>query len=410
MVGVNRLIVSLDFGHSRLEVGELVMQNRKIYFKYYQEFLRKGIHISPFKLPLSDRIQTLETDVFEGLFGVFNDSLPDGWGRLLVDRKLLAAGINLAEVSPLDRLAIVGKNGMGALTYEPALESKEGADFSMDLDDIALEARNVLQGQGSAIIESLVNLGGSSGGARPKVFVKYNPETDRLSYGEDPLPEGYEDWIIKFPSSNDPVDVANIEFAYYRMALASGLKMSPSRLFEGKSGKVYFGTKRFDRTDKGRLHMHSASGLMHDNFRLSNLDYGHLMDAAFRLENSVEAYEKVLRMAAFNVFSHNRDDHSNNFSFLMDKTGRWQLSPVYDLTFSYSSHGFHSTTVAGEGKNPGSGQLKELAEVFGVRSCINLIEQVKETISQWPEYAREADLTRQSKNEIGKILLSNLKL
>lgn len=129
------------------------------------------------------------------------------------------------------------------------------------------------------------------------------------------------------------------------MAIDAGLYMASFRLFTSKSGKKYFGTKQFDRIGNHRLHLHSAAGLMHDNFRLSNLDYGHLMDEAFKLENDVHAYEKILRLAAFNVFAHNRDDHSKNVSFLMNHEGKWQLVSVYDLTFSMSSHGFHSTTI-----------------------------------------------------------------
>ena len=144
------------------------------------------------------------------------------------------------------------------------------------------------------------------------------------------------------------------------MAVTAGIEMSECKLFKGKSGQHYFGTKRFDRINNRRIHVHTASGLMHDNFRASTMDYGHLMDYAFLLEKHVKAYEKVFRLAAFNVFAHNLDDHSKNFSFLMNNKGEWQFAPAYDLTYSYSSYGFHSTMVAGESQNPGAKHLMKL--------------------------------------------------
>jgi serine/threonine-protein kinase HipA len=184
-------------------------------------------------------------------------------------------------------------------------------------------------------------------------------------HGEDNLPEDYDEWIIKFPSSSDSRKIANIELACHRMALLAGIAMSECHLFKGKSGQVYFGTKRFDRVADKHLHAHTASVLIHDNFRMSTMDYGHLMDCAFRLEKHMKTYEKVFRLAAFNVYSHNRDDHSKNLSFLMNAKGEWQFSPAYDLTFSYSGYGFHSTMIAGESKNPGRKDLMKLATLLG---------------------------------------------
>ncbi len=187
------------------------------------------------------------------------------------------------------------------------------------------------------------------------------------------LPDGYEHWMIKFPSSFDRLDISTIEFAYYKMALDSGIKMSKSELFTGVSGKTYFGTRRFDRHVNDRLHLHSAAGMMHDNFRLSNLDYGNLMECAFRLERDVNAYEKILRLAAFNVFANNRDGHSKNFSFLMDSNGNWKVAPAYDLTFSSSGHGMHSTMVAGESANPTKKHFLGLIQSDNLRCFFNYL-------------------------------------
>jgi len=400
MTGINKLFVSLLLEGNSFEVGELVLSEQKIYFRYNADFLKAGLNLSPIKLPFSGDIVSADKQPFDGLFGVFNDSLPDGWGRLLLDRNLSAKGIDIAKITPLDRLAYVGSRGIGALVYRPEIKPENTADPVPELDIIAAEMNHILQGTSSEIIEELFILGGSSGGARPKIFAAYNPLTNDLIHGLDNIPEDYDEWIIKFPSSSDNREIANIEFSYHKMALLAGIEMSECRLFKGKSEQVYFGTKRFDRVAGKRLHTHTASGLMHDNFRMSTMDYGHLMDCAFRLEKHVKAYEKVFRLAAFNVYSHNRDDHSKNFSFLMNEQGEWQFAPAYDLTFSYSGYGFHSTMIAGESKNPGRKELMKLATHFGLKNAGPVIEEVQEAIGQWGAIASEQGITKETRNTI----------
>lgn len=334
--------------------------------------------------------------------------MPDGWGRLLLDRSLASKGIDISGITPLDRLAFVGSTGMGALIYQPEVEPDKNSGPIPELDLLATEMNQILQGASSDIIEELFILGGSSGGARPKVFVGYNPHSGDLIHGLNNLPDGYEYWIIKFPSSSDNPEIANIEFAYHKMALQASIQMSECRLFKGKSGKVYFGTKRFDREGGKRLHTHTASGLMHDNFRMSTMDYGHLMDCAFRLERHVKAYEKIFRLAAFNVYSHNHDDHSKNFSFLLDEKGEWQFAPAYDLTFSNSAYRFHSTMIAGESQNPGRKELMKLANHFGLKNADVVIEEVQDAITQWPTIARECGVSKNNildiQNALSKIM------
>lgn len=319
-----------------------------------------------------------------------------------MDRTLTAKGILLQDVSPLQRLAHVGLKGMGALTYRPQIETSAQEVFQVELDAISKEMNAVLEGASSSIIEELYEMGGSSGGARPKILVGYNPETDHLIHGTDTLPESYEHWLIKFPSSNDRQDIAQIEYAYHKMAVAAGISMASSRLFTTASGNRFFGTKRFDRTGNKRLHMHSAAAMLNDNFRYSTMDYGNLMDATFRLEQDVAGHEKVLRIAAFNLFTHNRDDHSKNISYLMDSEGKWELAPAYDLTYSNSSHGMHSTTIAGESANPTRKHLKELASDFSMKNGTAILEQLPDTASQWKLFAKDADVTRQSMELIDK--------
>ena len=404
MEQIKKIYVSIQFDAEEIEVGELVSENKLTYFRYYPSFVKRGLEISPIKLKLNTDINKGNEIPFDGLFGVFFDSLPDGWGKLLLDRTLTARGISIAHLTPLDRLAYVGNQGMGALLYKPEISVEKLADFRIELDEIAHATQQIIAGTASEVLDELFKLGGSSGGARPKILVGYNPTTQHLVNASKELPPGYEHWLIKFPSSSDSSDIANIEYAYYKMAIDTGIEMSACQLFKGSSGKVYFGTKRFDRQGNNRLHLHSAAGMMHDNFRLSVLDYGHLMDCAFQLERDIKAYEKILRLAAFNVFANNRDDHSKNFSFLMDATGTWRLAPAYDLTFSYSGHGMHSTMVAGESAHPTREHLMKLATYFKIKNAHLIIDEVQDVVKNWKKYADLYDVRNNSKNSIQKVI------
>ena len=404
MEHVKKIIVSIQFSKSEIELGELVSEGRNIYFKYYTDFITKGIEISPIKLKVNTAINKADALPFDGLFGVFADSLPDGWGKLLLDRALTAKRIDISDLTMLDRLAFVGSKGMGALIYKHEIDDGSHKQFEFELDKIAKATQKIISGTATEILDELYILSGSSGGARPKIVVGYNPKTQHIMAAEKDLPFGYEHWLIKFPSSSDKADIANIEFAYYKMALDAGIEMSECKLFKGKSGQVYFGTKRFDRIGNHRLHMHSAAGIMHDNFRFSKLDYGHIMDCAFILERDVNAYEKILRLAAFNVFAHNRDDHSKNISFLMNDTGHWKVAPAYDLTFSSSAHGMHSTMISGESANPTKQHLIDLANYFKIKNASYIIDDIQEVIYNWKDYANQYNISADSKNRIQKVI------
>ena len=410
MKAINQIKVSLLFDNNPKKIGDLIADSGKIYFKYDVGFLNSALEISQFKLPLKEEIVSASSIPFDGLFGVFNDSLPDGWGRLLLDRTLNSRNQSSFQISPLDRLAFIGKKGMGALIYEPEIENENHFSNTIELDYIASEMEHILEGAISDIIEELFAFGGSSGGARPKITVGYNPITEQIIHGTNNLPDGYEHWIIKFASSQDFVDAAQVEYAYYLMAVSAGIEMTTCKLFHGKSGKFYFGTKRFDRIGNQRLHLHSASGLLHDDFRMSTMDYGHLMDAGFQLEKHVQVYEKVLRLAAFNLYSHNRDDHSKNFSFLMDNAGKWNFAPAYDLTFSSSSRGWHSTSFAGEYQNPTQNHLLELAATFGLKKPMNIINEVQNAVANWKQYAKNSNVSSYTNTTIEKRIQELLRL
>lgn len=399
----NIINVSIQFYKTKIEVGTLIMENRLVHFKYKDEFLTLGLNLSPIKLQFNNSIQIANPDPFNGIFGVFDDSLPDGWGMLLLNRALEKQGLSLSDINILDQLAYVGDKGKGALIYSPAINNKDKYSDKITIDRLKSGIDEVYNGSSSEVIEELMFLGGSSGGARPKVNIGYDPNKDEIMHGYNSLPKGFEHWILKFPNSEDPKDIANIEYAYYKMALAANIKMSECRLLESAiTGQHVFATKRFDRIGNNRIHMHSMAGLTHDNFRRSSIDYGHIMDTAYTLEKSATARKKVLRLAAFNVYSHNRDDHSKNVSWLMDSSGKWTLAPAYDLTYSSTAIDEHSTLVAGEGANPGRHHILELAEEFSIRKPAKIIEEVQESIAQWPRIAKACGVSKKSIKRIQK--------
>ena len=325
--------------------------DRVVAFEYDSDWLNNGFSISPFSLPLIKKVFIPKYDPFGGLFGIFNDSLPDGWGRLLVDRLFLKNKINPNEIDNLNRLAVVQDSGMGALTYKPEHRFESGNSIQ-DYDILAQECSKILESQNSDNLDELFILGGSSGGARPKILTSIDNE----------------DWIIKFPSSSDPKNIGEKEYQYSLCAKDCGINMTETRLFPSKICSGYFGIKRFDRKNGKKVHMVSVSGLLETSHRLPNLDYNTLMKLTLELTRNYQDIEQLFRLMCFNVFANNRDDHSKNFSFLYDDTKKeWHLSPAYDLTYSFSFNGEHATTINGEGKNPTLEDILAIAKNIGLK-------------------------------------------
>lgn len=377
----------------RKQVGRLIQNGRQYQFEYDSQFLSTGLELSPFKLPLKQGTQTGQDVCFEGLFGLFNDSLPDGWGRLLLDRSLARAGINIAQLTPLDRLRYVGSSGMGALSYEPVINGNLGSYPPIDFDQLSDESRAFLDENDDQYAEDLLRLNGSSAGARPKVCVDV----------------GGESWIVKFRSSTDLRDIGPIEYAYWLMAKEVGLDVPDAKLFPSRRGSGFFGCKRFDRNGSRRVHMHSISGLLGADHRLPSLDYEEILKATSALTKSSSQVEQQFRRAVFNVLIHNRDDHAKNFSFLMSEGGSWKLSPAYDMTFSSGPAGEHCTTIMGEGKYPAYAHLNQLAASQGIAEDIThkIIQEVSSVVKRWDEFSKSAGVSETSRKMI-KAALSTI--
>lgn len=353
-------------------VGTLAMTaDHKAAFQYSEEWIENGFPISPFSLPLKKQVFVPTKDYFDGLFGVFADSLPDNWGRLLLDRLLRAHKQNPDKLTVLDRLAIVGKSGMGALTYYP--EKKIDEQYGdVDLDELAEQCRKILNTEYSDRLDELYRLGGTSGGARPKIMTTVNGE----------------EWIIKFPAHVDGENAGKMEYDYSCCAKKCGIIMSETRLFPSEKCEGYFGIKRFDRiSDKNgtkRIHMLTAAALLELNFEQPSLDYHSLMKLTKILTRDNEKdIREMFRRMCFNVLAHNRDDHSKNFTYLYDdEKDRWSLSPAYDLTYSNTYYGEHTTTVDGNGRNPGRKELLTVGIAAGMKKevCIESMDMVEKCV------------------------------
>ena len=355
-------------------VGTLALAaNHKVVFQYDDSWLEQGFSISPFSLPLENQVFVPTKDYFDGLFGVFADSLPDHWGRLLLKRLLLAHEQNPDKLTVIDRLAIVGKSGMGALTYYPEQSFSEEND-NTDLDELAFQCQKILHTEYSDKLDELYRLGGTSGGARPKIMTTINDE----------------DWIIKFSAHVGGENAGKMEYDYSCCARKCGITMSETKLFPSEVCEGYFGIKRFDRisdiSGTKRVHMLTAAALLELDFEQPSLDYHSLMKLTKIItRDNTDDVENMFRRMCFNVFAHNRDDHSKNFTYLYDESAdSWRLSPAYDLTYSNTYYGEHTTTVDGNGRNPGKKELLAVGTMAGMKKelCMDIITEIKSCVNE----------------------------
>ena len=359
-----KLAVSFQFAPGeKIPVGTLSDFGRDTVFEYDAAFLSRGINPAPFRLPLRSGVQAYDRTGNMETFGLFEDSLPDGWGRRLVDVAFRKRHGRRPTV--LERLACVGSNGMGALVYEPE-EGVAEEVAACDLSTLAKSAMAFDAGRAEDVLPAVRKAGGSSGGARPKAFIGFNPTTGEVCPEGVALPAGFEHWIVKFTTRRDGKNAGVEEYRYYEKAVAAGVTMMPSRLIETRAG-TFFATKRFDRTNTGgRLHFASAAGLLHADYRTPGDEYSLLFKLTDALLHDHSAKEELFRRVTLNVLEHNRDDHLKNFGFLMDAEGHWSLAPFYDFTYSDGPNGWQTLSVAGVGENPTQKDLDRLAKEVGL--------------------------------------------
>lgn len=403
MVPVKKLEVWRTYSDGRsLLVGQLAQNRQGIYFQYDNHYLKEGQDLSPFFLKFDSSLQLANPQFHQGMFGTFADSIPDGWGLLLMDRIFRQTGLVPTQITPMDRLAFIGNRGMGALSYRPAFELQKEDQALHKISELGLEAQAIFDGQTSEVLSALVNAG-SSCGARPKAQLYLYP--DKKNFCSTHYLPGTQAYLVKFTSQNLSLghEEGLCEAVYLSLAAKAGIGVAEWALLDApeKSGaKKWLATKRFDvviqNEQEGRLHLHSASGLLNADFRLPSLDYLDLIKASSSLCKSPVAGQSIFRRAVFNLFALNQDDHSKNWSFLQNDNGDWQISPAYDITFSPSAYGEHMTAFAGFGKQPNKKTIQLLASHANYTSwqdAQKTTQQVLDALSDFSNTAKTIGLS-----------------
>ncbi len=379
------LEVRLDFGNANVNVGRLALDRGIAVFEPSDQ----GMVINP-QFPPEKLIRAGNPRAFDGLHGVFADSLPDAWGSMLIQRRAERAGISYSSLTVLDKLAIVGTRGMGALTYHPEVAHPD-VESSVDLETLAFESEQLLQGAASDFVAQLEELGGSSGGARPKVLVGMN-DADHIVAGARELPDGFDSWLVKFRTAKDFPDIGPLEAAYAQMARTAGVEISDTKLIATKKGPGYFATRRFDRlAGKKRLHVASAAGILDTEWFTPTIDYDDLLKLTMYLTRNYQDVVKVFRRMVFNVLAHNRDDHAKQHAFLLDASGNWRAAPSYDLTFSYGPGKEHYLAVNGKGTEITRSDIRKLGAKHNIdaKETNEIIERTLQATQHFPHIAKD---------------------
>ncbi|MDR2585595.1 MAG: type II toxin-antitoxin system HipA family toxin [Prevotellaceae bacterium] len=417
------------------KVGAVVWDKEKeiAVFEFFDSFSRLNWDIAPLVMPLeevrkSDRIYHFPSHkgkTFKGLPGLLADSLPDDFGNLVIDEWLASKGLNPETFTPIERLCYIGKRGMGALEYEPVVHDKYLNESSIiEVSKLAKAAQEVLHSKEAfrahlkdkdPAIQHILKVGTSAGGVKPKAIIAWNEKSGEVRSGQVQAPEGFGYWLLKFDGTQDgkigdhPFGIGNIEYAYYKMALACGINMAECRLFHD-GNQAHFMTKRFDRTDNGdRLHTQTLCAIAH-----FDRDEPHSYEQAFqvmrRLGLPYTDFEQLYRRMVFNVVCRNHDDHTKNHSFIMNTTGTWRLSPAYDLCYSFSDTGKwtrqHQMSLNNKRNDFSPADLLAVAGNMGIKSAKKIIAQIVDVASHWGDYAKEAGV----KKEHSQMIKGNLRI
>lgn len=404
-----------------IDVGAVLWDESKMLgtIEFDASFAKRGLNLAPVTMPLAEiasgrrvfSFTGLSRETFSGLPGLLADSLPDRFGNALLDIWLAEQGRTKQSVNPVERLCYTGSRGMGALTYEPnirfgraqtskKLEVARLVELARQVLDEKLGLNGRIQNETIEGLNEIIKVGTSAGGARAKAVVAFNEQTGEMRSGQIDLPEGFENWLLKFDGVTnkqlgDPDGYGRIEYAYHLMAKACGIEMSDCRLLE-ENGRAHFMTKRFDRTPNGeRYHMQTLCGLAH-------LDYNDPLSYAYEdafaamrlLLLPYSAAEALFRRMVFNVVAKNQDDHTKNISFLMNRDGQWKLAPAYDVTYAFNPDSRwvfqHQMSVNGKRQNINDTDFEAVAKNMNIKKYKIIIEEVKEAVRQWPRFASEA--------------------
>ena len=383
-------------------------------FEYQPAFVRSGIELAPLTMPLGEASEPFVfTDLpeltYRRLPGMLADALPDAFGNALIDAWMAREGVSKAQITSLDRLSYMGRRGLGALEFKPARGPKAAkSSAAIEMAALVESARRAVQGEldtdahAEAALAQIIQVGTSAGGARAKAVVAWNPATAEIRAGQFDVQAGFEHWLLKFDGVGVDErlgvsrDYGRIEYAYHLMARAAGIAMSPCRLLE-ENGRAHFMTKRFDRDGNAKHHLQTLCGLAHLDYRQkATHDVSQFLMTIGRLRLGYPALEEGFRRTAFNVMTANCDDHSKNAAFLL-REGGGELAPAYDVTYAYNPTGEwtyqHLMSVNGKFAGITRDDLMAVADRFGVGTAPQVMRQVAEAVSSWPEFAAQAGVS-----------------
>ncbi|MBU1338475.1 MAG: type II toxin-antitoxin system HipA family toxin [Acidobacteria bacterium] len=402
-------------------------------FEYAPGFVKKGIEPAPLTMPLADaRIYSfpaLSRNTFLGLPGLVADVLPDRFGNALIDIWLKQQGRDVGDFSPVERLCYMGKRGMGALEFKPAIGPRAVKAIPLEVEELTCLAADVLRETGILLVniepskaealKTIIRVGTSAGGARAKAVIAWNRRTGEVRSGQVAAPEGFEPWILKFDGVNgdtlgDPEGFGRIEYAYHKMALSAGMEMNECRLLE-ENGRAHFMTRRFDRTDnREKIHMQSLCAIGHYDFNAAGeYGYDHAFGVIRRLGLGYPSLREMYRRMVFNAVARNQDDHTRNIAFLMARSGRWRLAPAFDVIWSYRPKspwvGRHQMRINGKVDNFTAEDLRAVAEANGIREARSITDEVNDAVSRWPGFAEKAGVPTEFISRIAQTHRLNLR-
>lgn len=408
-------------------------------FQYDSKFKQLGWDLAPLKMPIADRrnkysfpeaTQNINTEynTFRGLPGLLADALPDNYGKQLINHWLAQEGRAEDTMNPVEMLGFIGSRGMGALEFGPSLLKEDKQPFSIKLDTLVSTNQKILYPEeafvtrlgkeGRQEVLQMLKISTSAGGARPKAVIAFNEKTGEIMSGHNLAPKGFEHWLIKLDGVSEVQlgsshDYGRVEMAYYKMAMACGIKMMPSRLLE-ENGRAHFMTKRFDRESNDvKHHVQTFCSLKHFNYNLVNsFSYEQLFDCMQELNLSYEDIEQMFRRMVFNVIAKNCDDHTKNFSFLLKEGGKWELSPAYDLCHAFRPGSEwvsqHALSINGKRNKITKEDLLIIGEFIQCKNTSDIVDEINEIVNRWKSFAQEVMVKPALRDKIAVSLL-NLK-
>jgi serine/threonine-protein kinase HipA len=401
-------------------------------FEFESSFLTNKWDLSPLKMPIADAAKRIfsfpelrGTTTFKGLPGLLADVLPDKYGNSLINAWLSRNGRPADSMNPVELLCFIGKRGMGALEFEPIVPKTNNGVTKIELDSLINIAQEILSGRQdfntnlsgdeAKALSDILKIGSSAGGARAKAVIAFNPDTKEIRSGQADAPKGFTHWLLKFDGVTDQQlgtssGYGRVEMAYHLMAIEAEIEMTECRLLE-ENGRAHFMTKRFDREHgKGKLHIQSFCAIAHYNFsEVSSFSYEQLFETMRRLLLPYTDAEQLYRRMVFNVMARNCDDHTKNFSFSMDKTGKWKLAPAFDICHSYRPGSTwvsqHSLSINGKRQNITRDDLLEVAKNMNIKKAGAIISQVNAVVSRWNDFAAQTNVKADLRDAVGKTLL-----